>query len=170
MLSQDGSPLKIEKIPSGKDQSKYLLKAIDALLGKHALKELTYIAVGVGPGTFTGTRIGVITAKTLAFARDLPLIGFCSLKRYIPEQDGPFTITRDAKSKGYYAITGVKTGKQIHYTKEPHLLKEPTSTPLQSSPPHLANLIQKKFVGKFTTYLFWFSFPKGLYVVLGSAL
>lgn len=146
MLSQDGVPLKIEKIPSGRDQSKYLLPTIDELLGKHALKELTYIAVGMGPGTFTGTRIGVVTAKTLAFAHNLPLIGFCSLKRYIPEQEGPFIVTRDAKSKGYYAITGVKTGEQIHYTEEPHLLKEASKAPLQSSPTHLANLIQKKFM------------------------
>ncbi len=135
------------ELPSGRDQSKHLLNAIQSLLTKAniSLTDLNYIGVAVGPGTFTGTRIGVITAKTLAFAAHLPIVGFCSLKRYVPTNDGPFTIQRDAKSKGYYAISGEKTGATIHYTKKPFLTSTPIECAHQSSYHHLVKLVQKKF-------------------------
>jgi tRNA threonylcarbamoyladenosine biosynthesis protein TsaB len=41
--------------------------------------EVELIATGVGPGTFTGLRIGIATARALAQARELPLVGVDSL-------------------------------------------------------------------------------------------
>ncbi len=54
-----------------------LIPAIDQLLVKQqwGKEELTAVAVGVGPGSFTGVRTGVVTARTLCCALGLPLLG-----------------------------------------------------------------------------------------------
>lgn len=68
--------------------SKILFPALLELLDKAkvSLKDLDYIAVARGPGSYTGTRIGAIIAKSLAFALTIPLIGFDSSNNLSAEE------------------------------------------------------------------------------------
>jgi tRNA threonylcarbamoyladenosine biosynthesis protein TsaB len=61
---------------AGRNLGSELLPKIDELLSKEKIKldEINIIIVNPGPGSFTGSRIGVVTANTLAWSLDIPVI------------------------------------------------------------------------------------------------
>ncbi|HUP99554.1 MAG TPA: tRNA (adenosine(37)-N6)-threonylcarbamoyltransferase complex dimerization subunit type 1 TsaB [Aeromicrobium sp.] len=72
--------------------------------GGAAASDITDVAVGVGPGPFTGLRVGVVTALTLSSALNVPTHGVCSLDilaAAVPS-DGPFIAATDARRKEVY--------------------------------------------------------------------
>ena len=66
---------------AGRMQTQELLPAVDALLGRQKVRraDLRGVAVAIGPGSFTGLRVGLATAKGLAYALDIPLWGVPTL-------------------------------------------------------------------------------------------
>ena len=63
------------------------------------------IAIGRGPGSYTGVRVGAALGKALAFGWGIPLAEFCSLKTFIPVCGGPFAVLVDARMGGIYVLT-----------------------------------------------------------------
>ena len=79
----ENNEILIEVIEATKnDHSKRLMPTIEALFKKvnRTPKELDLIAVAEGPGSYTGVRIGVTVAKTLAWTLNKPLVGVSSLE------------------------------------------------------------------------------------------
>jgi tRNA threonylcarbamoyl adenosine modification protein YeaZ len=74
-------------------------------------QDLTALAVGVGPGPFTGLRVGLVTARTLALALDIPVYGVCTLDVLAAQAvdagvvPGPFLVATDARRKEVYWAT-----------------------------------------------------------------
>jgi tRNA threonylcarbamoyladenosine biosynthesis protein TsaB len=124
-IVQDDRLIASAQLPFGYSSSKFLLPEIEKALKQTHLKikDFSLIAVGVGPGSYTGIRVGVATAKGLAFACHKPLVGICSLETFIPPHDGPFAVLVDAKIGGAFITTGVQSGGSIHYTSKPTVVE-----------------------------------------------
>lgn len=73
---QPGQPLRLSRLPEGQRTAATLTVALDGILADFRKNScpLQVVAVNVGPGSFTGLRIGVTTAKTLAHALRCRLI------------------------------------------------------------------------------------------------
>lgn len=76
-VARDGLLLGIKTNTTQKDHASFLQPAIHTLMDElHVtLKQIEAIAVTTGPGSYTGLRVGLASAKGLSFALNIPLIG-----------------------------------------------------------------------------------------------
>ena len=77
--------------------------------------DLTGVAVGVGPGPYTGLRVGIVTAKVLGAALDIPVYGVCSLDVIAAdvECDDGFLVATDARRRELYWARYDSAGNRI---------------------------------------------------------
>jgi tRNA threonylcarbamoyladenosine biosynthesis protein TsaB len=82
-----------------------LLALVEEVLDGVGWGLIDRIAVGVGPGGFTGLRLGIATARALSQARDLPLVGVSSLRALAAGAEGnrPVVAVIDARRGEVFA-------------------------------------------------------------------
>jgi tRNA threonylcarbamoyl adenosine modification protein YeaZ len=86
--------------------AEHLAPGVERVLAsaRAAPADLTDVACGLGPGPFTGLRVGVVTARTLALVTGARLHGLCSLDAlaYQARTDGRLLVATDARRKEVY--------------------------------------------------------------------
>lgn len=95
-----------------------LLPMVEALLAKNALSvsDLDAFAVTIGPGAFTGLRIGLSAARGFAVATKKPVIGVTTLEALnqgVTERPGPVLCALDAKRADLYAQVFARDGTAL---------------------------------------------------------
>lgn len=69
---------------------------------KLSISQVTDVVVGVGPGPFTGLRVGIACATVFGFARNVPVHGICSLDAVAHDFGKPCVVVTNARRKELY--------------------------------------------------------------------
>jgi tRNA threonylcarbamoyl adenosine modification protein YeaZ len=107
----DGSDVVVEhRSERAMKHAEQLAPLVDRVLHEAGIvrQDLTAVAAGIGPGPFTGLRVGLVTARTLGYVLEVPVYGVCSLDVLAVEAagtgavDGDFVVATDARRKEVY--------------------------------------------------------------------
>ena len=123
-VSEDGRLLALYTVDNGLTQSELLLPMAESVL--HSLRltfdDIDLFTCCVGPGSFTGVRIGASLVKGLAFGKDVPCIGVSSLEalaRNMICSDGLICPVMDARRNQLYnALFSCKNGTLTRLTED----------------------------------------------------
>jgi len=111
VVAPDGAPIAVDGWTSGHRQGRELLPRLLALLADRglALAGLSAIAVGTGPGSFTGLRVGMSVAKGLALALDCPIVGVASLPAWLEaDPEARAALARAGARDAYLHLRGAE--------------------------------------------------------------
>ncbi|MEX1012859.1 MAG: tRNA (adenosine(37)-N6)-threonylcarbamoyltransferase complex dimerization subunit type 1 TsaB [Waddliaceae bacterium] len=106
-IIKDGTLLSKKELPFGLKSSEHLLPILESETlgqGVDVQTDLEGIIVGIGPGSYTGTRVGVMAAKAISYATSTPLVGIPTLAALLNEDEPTCASMIDAKSQGVYLM------------------------------------------------------------------
>jgi len=135
-IELNGTCISQHLVAEARRHAEYLVPIVERVMKEASASyvELDAIAAGIGPGSFTGVRVGLATARALALAANRPLIGVSSLAALaasaIDETPGGFDVLAvlDARRDQLYA--------QIF-----NAVGEPAGTPLATEASRLSDLL-----------------------------
>jgi tRNA threonylcarbamoyladenosine biosynthesis protein TsaB len=125
-LTGDGRVLSEEQFPHGLQHAARIITVIDSLCRRHGCKpgDLAEVYVSVGPGSFTGLRVGITVAKTLALAGTVKLVGVPSLHvlaQNAPAEAAHVVIVLDAKRGQIFTASFARMGEAWSEVEPAHM-------------------------------------------------
>jgi len=111
----DGTLLAEAGWSSDRRQGHEILPRLLDLLGEHAIpiNGVSGVAVGIGPGSFTGLRVGMSLAKGLALALAVPLVGVPSLRAWLDGEPEALAAVGRAGSRDAYLLLRDESAPRI---------------------------------------------------------
>lgn len=111
------------QLPFGYESSRALVPSLKEIFKNLNISpaQLNYVIAGIGPGSYTGIRMGAVVAKTIAYTFQKPLIGVTTLSGFIPDQDVRFCSIIDAKISGAYILKGIKQHGGVCWVSQPQV-------------------------------------------------
>lgn len=118
----DGDDVVVELVSDQKmKHGEQLAPLVERALAEAGIvrQDLSAVAVGVGPGPFTGLRVGLVTARTLAHVLEIPVYGACTLDVLAVEAvdtgtvHDDFVVATDARRKEVYLATYDADGRRL---------------------------------------------------------
>ena len=114
--------------PAFTRHSSVLVPTLEKLLKDHKilLNQIDVLAVGLGPGSFTGLRVGITAAKIFSYACTMKVIGVSSLEAIAlgaGDFDGEIAVILDAKKEKLYAAIFQIQNRMLRVVQSPRLVK-----------------------------------------------
>lgn len=125
-LGNENTIIKELSINDAKTHSENLMPLIDKLLKttNYSLKDISYLACDVGPGSFTGIRIGIATIKAISEVHNIPIVPISSLQALSYNaniSDGLICSMIDARNENIYYCIFDKNHLPIQDLKAEHI-------------------------------------------------
>lgn len=139
-VTEDGRVLASGYQDTGLTHSRTLMPIVEHIMknAEITMAEISAVAVAVGPGSFTGIRIGVSAAKGLAFAASIPTVGVSTLAamaRNAAFADGLVVCAMDARRQQVYnALFEAKNGRLTRLTEDRAIALAELAEELRSDP------------------------------------
>ncbi len=113
LVQVDGTPIAADGWTSDGRQASDLLPRLLTLLAREGrtLAQATAIAVGTGPGSFTGLRVGMSVAKGLALGLGVPISGIPSLAAWLADEPDAVAALARAGARDAYLLP--RTGEAV---------------------------------------------------------
>jgi tRNA threonylcarbamoyladenosine biosynthesis protein TsaB len=124
-LLGDGSDPFTARAEGPRAQTELLAPLVEQVLARAGAgaSDLTDVAVGTGPGPFTGLRVGMVTAVTMGHALGIPVYGVCSLdvlaEQAAARTGGDLLVATDARRREVYWARYVASDGHARRTTDP---------------------------------------------------